>query len=58
VTNLVVALFRKTTAAANPWGGVTLEWTVPSPPPAENFDVDPVITEPPYTFNPPRKEAA
>jgi cytochrome c oxidase subunit 1 len=58
VVNLVRGLFSKTTAPANPWGGVTLEWTVPSPPPTENFDVLPVITEPPYTFNPAPKEAA
>jgi len=40
---------------ANPWGGVTLEWMVPSPPPVENFDVLPVITEDPYKFNPEEK---
>jgi cytochrome c oxidase subunit 1 len=58
VGNLVRGLFRKTTIPANPWGGVTLEWTVPSPPPTENFAVLPVITEPPYTFNPVAKESA
>jgi cytochrome c oxidase subunit I len=54
--NLVRGLFRKTEIPANPWGGVTLEWTVSSPPPVENFDVLPVITEPPYTFNPIAKD--
>jgi cytochrome c oxidase subunit 1 len=58
VTNLVRGLFRKTTIPANPWGGVTLEWTVPSPPPTENFAVLPVISEPAYTFNPVAKEPA
>jgi len=58
VTNLVRGLFRKVEVPANPWGGVTLEWTVPSPPPVENFDVLPVITEAPYTFNPVSKEQA
>ena len=24
----------------NPWGGKTLEWTIPSPPPQENFRGD------------------
>jgi cytochrome c oxidase subunit I len=57
IFNLVRGLFRKTVVPANPWGGVTLEWTVPSPPPAENFEKIPTITEPPYTFNP-TKEAA
>jgi cytochrome c oxidase subunit I len=52
VFNLVRGLFRKVEVPANPWGGVTLEWTVSSPPPTENFDILPVITEPPYTFNP------
>ena len=26
---------------SNPWGGVTLEWQVPSPPPTENFETIP-----------------
>ena len=52
VYNLVRGLFRKVDVPANPWGGVTLEWTVPSPPPVENFHTLPVITEDPYHFNP------
>jgi cytochrome c oxidase subunit I len=33
----------------DPWGGGrTLEWTVPSPPPLENFDQIPTITHGPY----------
>jgi cytochrome c oxidase subunit I len=58
VMNLVRGLFRKVEVPANPWGGVTLEWLVPSPPPVENFEELPVITEPPYTFNPVGKEHA
>jgi cytochrome c oxidase subunit 1 len=46
----VHALFRGGTADANPWGGVTLEWTVPSPPPQENFEKIPTITHGPYVF--------
>ena len=30
-------------AGPNPWDGYTLEWSVPSPPPAWNFDVIPTI---------------
>jgi cytochrome c oxidase subunit I+III len=30
-------------APADPWGGGTLEWSVPSPPPPHNFDVLPVV---------------
>ena len=37
-------------AGPNPWGGVTLEWTIPSPPPLENFEEIPVIDKDPYTF--------
>jgi cytochrome c oxidase subunit 1 len=53
VMNLVRGLFNKVEVPANPWGGVTLEWTVPSPPPVENFETEPVITEDPYNFNNP-----
>ena len=28
-------------APANPWGGATLEWATPSPPPHDNFAVAP-----------------
>lgn len=48
--NFVWALFRGGKAEDNPWGGVTLEWKVPSPPPAENFEETPVVTGPPYSF--------
>jgi cytochrome c oxidase subunit 1 len=58
VWNLARGLFRKTEVPANPWGGVTLEWSIPSPPPTENFEVLPTITEDPYQFNSPAKEPA
>jgi cytochrome c oxidase subunit I len=47
---LLHARFKGKKADANPWGGVTLEWTIPSPPPHENFDVIPTITHGPYIF--------
>jgi len=50
--NFVVALFKGEKAEANPWGGITLEWTIPSPPTVENFHEIPTITERPYHFNP------
>jgi cytochrome c oxidase subunit I len=50
--NLIVALFRGKKADANPWGGVTLEWQIASPPPKENFSQIPIINERPYIFNP------
>lgn len=37
-------------APDNPWNGVTLEWKVPSPPPLENFEEIPQVTEEPYNF--------
>jgi cytochrome c oxidase subunit 1 len=52
--NLFVALLRGKRAAANPWGGITLDWQIPTPPPLENFEEIPTITGPPYAFNPER----
>ncbi len=45
-------LFRKgrSIAEMNPWGGRTLEWTVPSPPPLENFEKIPVLDKGPYEY--------
>ncbi|MCW2523553.1 MAG: Cytochrome-c oxidase [Frankiales bacterium] len=37
-------------APANPWGGKTLEWTVPNPIPLENFEVMPVVTSDFYGY--------
>jgi len=57
VTGLVVMIVnlykgrKGPKAEANPWGGLTLEWTVPSPPPVENFDEIPVVTEGPYEYH-------
>jgi cytochrome c oxidase subunit 1 len=38
-------------APANPWGGSTLEWQIPSPPPLLNFDKIPIITDHPYKYD-------
>jgi cytochrome c oxidase subunit 1 len=37
-------------AEANPWNLTGLEWTVPSPPPQHNFDVQPTVSGPPYDY--------
>ena len=37
-------------APRDPWGATTLEWRAPSPPPKENFDETPVVSEDPYTY--------
>ena len=51
IVNLLIALRRGAIAPANPWGGKTLEWTVPSPPPMENFHTIPVVTTGPYDYS-------
>ena len=49
--NLIWSLRKGKKAPDNPWGGKTLEWQVPSPPPRENFEEIPVITHGPYKFD-------
>ena len=50
IINLFSSLKTGAKAPANPWGGKTLEWTIPSPPPVENFIETPVITKGPYDY--------
>jgi cytochrome c oxidase subunit I len=35
----------------NPWGATGLEWQTSSPPPTENFEVTPVVTDEPYRYS-------
>jgi len=49
--NLIYSLKHGTRAEANPWGGVTLEWTISSPPSVENFEEIPVIDREPYHYS-------
>src|SRR5258708_17367263 len=44
-------------AGANPWGAVGLEWQTPSPPPPENFETPPILTEP-YAYSPSQADQA
>ena len=37
-------------AGPNPWGATGLEWQTPSPPPTENFEETPVVTEEAYAY--------
>ena len=48
ILNIVSSWARGAKAPANPWNAIGLEWLLPSPPPAENFedDVPTVISEP------------
>jgi cytochrome c oxidase subunit 1 len=40
-------------ATANPWGATGLEWQTSSPPPVDNFASIPIVTAPPYQYEPP-----
>jgi cytochrome c oxidase subunit I len=52
IVNLIRgANYGKKTTEMNTWGGKTLEWTVPTPPPHENFDEIPNVTKGPYDYN-------
>jgi cytochrome c oxidase subunit 1 len=50
IYNLARGARRGEKAPDNPWNGNTLEWTIPSPPPLENFEEIPTITEIPYNY--------
>jgi cytochrome c oxidase subunit 1 len=39
-------------AGRNPWGATGLEWTVASPPPRDNFEDIPEVTEDAYAYEP------
>lgn len=47
---IVDSVLRGAKAPMNPWGAKTLEWTVPSPPPHENFTTIPTVTAGPYEY--------
>jgi len=47
---LTWSLRRGKPAPANPWNATGLEWTTPSPPPVDNFERPPVVTEGPYAY--------
>jgi cytochrome c oxidase subunit 1 len=48
--SILIGLLKGEKAPMNPWGAKTLEWTVPSPPPHDNFDKTPIVTAGPYEF--------
>jgi cytochrome c oxidase subunit I len=54
IYNVIYTLVRgERVVAANEWGGKTLEWTVPTPVPLENFEQLPVVTSLPYDYGSP-----
>ena len=55
--NLFWSLFKGARASENPWEATTLEWTIPSPPPHDNFaGQHPVVHHGPYEFGVPGAE--
>ncbi len=50
IINLIAAILKKEKAPQNPYGSLSLEWQVPSPPPHENFKEIPTVTDWPYGY--------
>jgi cytochrome c oxidase subunit 1 len=50
LVNLFRGLHKGEPIGMNPWGAATLEWTIPTPPPTENFEEELVVTHGPYDF--------
>ena len=50
IINLMLSLRKQRDASSDPWGGTTLEWQTPSPPPLHNFLTEPQLLEYPYDF--------
>ncbi|MBM3972946.1 MAG: cytochrome c oxidase subunit I [Planctomycetes bacterium] len=51
VSYLVASLFIGKKAMQNQWGGVTLDWLTPTPPPLENFAHAPKVTTEVYDYS-------
>jgi cytochrome c oxidase subunit 1 len=49
--NLFRSIKKGEKVGSNPWGGATLEWQIPSPPPHENFEEIPFVDHEPYEFH-------
>jgi cytochrome c oxidase subunit I len=49
--NLIYSRFKGAVAPQNPWEATSLEWTIPSPPPFDNFGGKlPVVYHDPYQY--------
>src|SRR5258708_279446 len=57
IYNVIHTLVRGERAVANEWGAKTLEWTVPTPAPLENFEALPPVTSFPYHYGSPLPES-
>ncbi len=51
--NILYSALRGERAADDPWHARTLEWSVSSPPPVENFPAPPVVVGGPYDYGVP-----
>ncbi len=49
--SLIYSMKKGKKAHKNPWGGVTLEWHIESPPTLENFHEIPTVKTEPYDFS-------
>ena len=49
--NLLSTFKKERDALPDPWGGTTLEWQTPSPPPLHNFIKKPEVLDYPYDFS-------
>jgi cytochrome c oxidase subunit 1 len=55
--NFFWSMYRGKRAPENPWNSTSLEWTVPSPPPHDNFgDLEPVVVRGAYEYSVPGAE--
>jgi cytochrome c oxidase subunit 1 len=50
LTYLLYSLRYGKPAGPNPWGATGLEWSVPSPPPKDNFAEIPLVDTEPYCY--------
>jgi cytochrome c oxidase subunit 1 len=49
--NLIYSRFKGKVAPENPWNATSLEWSIPSPPPWNNFgDKHPIVYHDPYQY--------
>ena len=51
VVYLIASLFMGKKAKENQWGGVTLDWKCPTPPPHLNFDEEPKVVHEVYDYS-------
>lgn len=52
--NFLWSIFKGKKAGDNPWEATSLEWTIPSPPPHDNFfGIPPVVYRGPYEYSVP-----